>query len=307
MADEAMFGRTADGGIGITWLKGMQIVNGGQTTASIYFTKKKFPQTDLTRVRVPAKIIILKESAPEVEEALISDISRYANSQNSVKSSDLYANRPFHVELERLALTTFLPDGVGRWFYERAAGSYNVLLARDGNTPGKLRQLKEAIPPSRKFTKTDLAKYINTWACKPQTVSLGTQKNFERFMSELDADVQVDVRFYKQTVAKIILFKAAQKYIRPTYPQAQNNIVTYTLALISERVGDRVDMDSIWQSQAIPTPLLEQIKTWSREINDKLHVTAAGRLVSEWAKKSECWEDRGILRSGALKLLGPDG
>ena len=72
--------------------------------------------------------------------------------------------------------------------------------------------------------------------------------------------------------------------------------MTYTLALISERVGDRVDMDSIWQSQAIPTPLLEQIKTWSREINDKLHVTAAGRLVSEWAKKSECWE---AVRTGA--------
>lgn len=46
---------------GIAWLKGLQIVNGGQTTASLYFTKKKYPDTDLSRVRVPAKISVLSE------------------------------------------------------------------------------------------------------------------------------------------------------------------------------------------------------------------------------------------------------
>jgi hypothetical protein len=77
------------------------------------------------------------------------------------------ANKPFHIELEKLALSTYCPDGVGRWFYERAAGSYNTMLARDGTTPARLRQLKDAIPSSRKITKTDLAKYLNAWAEKP--------------------------------------------------------------------------------------------------------------------------------------------
>ena len=67
----------------------MQIVNGGQTTASIYFSKKKMPEIDLRQVRVPAKIIILHSKDPSDEESLISDISRFANSQNSVKQSDL--------------------------------------------------------------------------------------------------------------------------------------------------------------------------------------------------------------------------
>ncbi len=92
----------------------MQIVNGGQTTASIYFSKKRDPSIDLKRVRVPAKVIILKASNAAEEESLISNISRYANSQNSVKQSDLSANKPFHVELEKLALNTYCPDGVGR-------------------------------------------------------------------------------------------------------------------------------------------------------------------------------------------------
>jgi len=142
VADDAHIGKAADGGPGILWLKGMQIVNGGQTTASIYFTKKKSPDIDLRQVRVPAKLIILRSKDTIAEEALISDISRYANSQNSVKQSDLSANKPFHVEMEKLAMTTYCPDGIGRWFYERAAGSYNTMLSREGTTPAKLKKLK---------------------------------------------------------------------------------------------------------------------------------------------------------------------
>jgi hypothetical protein len=108
--------------------------------ASIYFTKKKSPEVDLRRVRVPAKVIVLRSQDPADEEALISDTSRYANSQNAVRQSDLSANKPFHVELEKLALTTYCPDGVGRWFYERAAGSYNTMLAREEATPAHVSE-----------------------------------------------------------------------------------------------------------------------------------------------------------------------
>ena len=146
VADELRMGETATGSPGIVWLKGMQIVNGGQTTASLYFTKKKAPDVNLSRVRVPAKIIILRSLDPTQEEGLISDISKYANSQNAVKLSDLSANKPFHVKLEQLSLSTYCPDGVGRWFYERAAGSYNTLLAREGTTPARLKKLKTDIP-----------------------------------------------------------------------------------------------------------------------------------------------------------------
>ena len=146
VADEAELGTAPDGSPGLLWLKGLQIVNGGQTTASLYFTKKKSPETDLRLVRVPAKVIVLRTLEPAAEEILIADISRFANSQNAVRSSDLSANKPIHVELERLSTSVYCPDGVGRWFYERAAGSYHVMLIRDGTTPARLRALKTAIP-----------------------------------------------------------------------------------------------------------------------------------------------------------------
>ena len=95
---------------------------------------------DLSKVRVPSKIIVLKSRDTFDEEGLIADISRYANSQNAVRQSDLSANKPFHVELEKLSLATYCPDGVSRWFYERAAGSYKVMLDREGTTPARLQQ-----------------------------------------------------------------------------------------------------------------------------------------------------------------------
>ena len=70
---------------------------------------------------------------------------------------DLWVNKPFRVEIEKLSRSVYCPDGVGQWFYERASGSYNTLLAREGATPAKLRALKEAIPTARGVTKTDLS------------------------------------------------------------------------------------------------------------------------------------------------------
>lgn len=296
IADDISLGRTKDGSVGILWLKGMQIVNGGQTTASLYFTQKKNPEVDLTRVRVPAKIIVLKSKNTDSEEVLISDISRYANSQNSVKLSDLSANKPFHVEIEKLALSTYCPDGVNRWFYERAAGSYKVMLAREGTTPAKLRQIKESIPPIRKITKTDLAKYLNAWDQLSYLVSLGSQKNFDKFMGQfINQDGQTvislpDTTFYKQLVAKAILFKAVQKIVRPMFPAFQANITTYTVSLIANRLGDSIDLDKIWMQQDISSKLKQQAQAWAVDVDRILHQSAAGRMVSEWAKKSECWD-----------------
>jgi len=294
IADEVHLGKTETGAPAITWMKGMQVVNGGQTTASIYFTKKKTPEVDLRRVRVPAKVLILHTTDMEAEEVLITSISRFANSQNAVRQADLSANKPFHVQIEKLSNTVYCPDGVGRWFYERAAGSYNVLLARDGNTPARLRQLKEAIPTSRKITKTDLAKYLNAWDQKPDLVSLGSQKNFERFMEFVEdreaESTTPDVQFYKRTIAKAIIFKTAQKLVRSMFPAFQANIVAYLVSVVAKLVGEQLDLDKIWQTQELSPQLKNQFRIWATEVSDTLHSSSGGRMISEWAKKAECSE-----------------
>ena len=295
VADEARLARADDGAPGLVLLRGMQIVNGGQTTASIYFPKRKSPEIDLSRVRVPAKIIVLKSRDSVAEESLIADISRFANSQNAVKLSDLSANKPFHVELERLASTTFCPDGVSRWFYERAAGSYATMLEREGSTPAKRKKLKESVPTSRRITKTDLAKYMNAWAQRPDLVSQGAQKNFDKFMAEIggeesDAAIQMpDVTAYKLVIAKAILFRRATALVRPMFPAFQANVGAYVVAILSKQLGERMDLMRIWLQQDLSPALKAQVQTWAREVNEVLHKTSGGRMISEWAKRPECW------------------
>lgn len=308
VADEAHLGKTADGGTGILWLKGMQIVNGGQTTASIYFSKKKSPEIDLSQVRVPAKIIVLRSQDAVAEESLISDISRFANSQNSVKQSDLSANKPFHVEIEKLSLTTYCPDGVGRWFYERAAGSYNTMLAREGTTPVRLKHLKQVVvPPARKFTKTDLAKYVNAWSGRPDIVSLGMQKNFERFMESLrEVEGQPpaplpDVAAYKAMIAQAILFKKTTALVRPMFPAFQGNVANYLVSVLAIRLGDKISLEKIWVRQDISDALRQQLRTWAGEVNEVLHRSSNGKMISEWAKRSECWD---AVRSASYSKVG---
>ncbi|MGF6808388.1 hypothetical protein OKW30_003514 [Paraburkholderia sp. Clong3] len=294
VTDEVSLERDANGAPGIAWLRGLQIVNGGQTTASIFFAKKKYPDTDLSQVWVAAKVIVMKATDSAQEEALISDISRFANSQNAVKQSDLSANKPFHVEVEKLSLSVYCPDGVSRWFYERAAGSYNTLLMREGSTAAKLRQLKETIPTARRITKTDLAKFINAWDCQPDLVSMGSQKNFDRFMSTLTAEEEEavpplpDVNAFKSMIAKAIIFKATTKLVRLMFQAFQANIVAYTIAVTANSLGASIKLERIWAKQRVSDELLAQIGIWAREVAEELHGTAGNRMVSEWAKRPEC-------------------
>ncbi len=293
VADQIALVKSTSGSDCISLLQGLQIVNGGQTTASIFFTKRKFPETDLRRVFVPAKIIVMRTQDPAQEETLISDISRYANSQNAVKQSDLSANKPYHVAIEKLSRSVYCPDGVSQWFYERAAGSYNTLLSLSGNTPAKLKALKESIPPARRITKTDLARYLNAWDVKPDVVSQGTQKNFDKFMAELTASYGQDipeptVADFKAMMAKAKIYRDAQKLMRPMFAAFQVNVATYTVSLLAQKLGDRIDLDRIWNNQALSPELMGQIATWAREVNDVLRESAQGKMVSEWAKRPEC-------------------
>ncbi|HOX49917.1 MAG TPA: AIPR family protein [Fibrobacteria bacterium] len=288
--DEIVLGKNETGNECIVGLKGMQIVNGGQTTASIYFTHRK-DGIDLTKVFVPAKIVVLKSEGEDDEEDLIADISRFANSQTAVKASDLAANKGFHIELERLSKSIYCADGTTRWFYERAAGSFKTLLLREGTTPAKLKALKDSYPTTRRVNKTELAKYLVAWNQKPHQVGTGNQKNFEKFMSEI-GDLVPDSLFYKHSIAKTILYRQVEAIVRRSQVAAfQANVVAYLVALLSKTDSGVINFDNIWSNQDIPIALKERIRLLVPIVDRALQTTAKGKMISEWAKKPECWEE----------------
>lgn len=289
-ADDIEFGQD---GLSITKIRNLQIVNGGQTTASLYYTAKK-DKADLQGIFVQAKISVIPE---DQLEHIVPLISRFANSQNKVNDADFYANDPFHVEIEGLSRTVWAPavDGSSRqskWFYERARGQYLDAKAREG-TPARKRQFDATFPTRQKFTKTDLAKYENTWMQLPHIVSLGAQKNFNDFAIRLKerGRVDVDVRYFEHLIAKAIIFNKADRIVREqSFGGYKANIVTYTIAWISNRTSQRIDLDSIWKNQDISPALHDVIREVSMAVHRVIVSPPNGKNVTEWCKRKECWE-----------------
>ena len=213
--------------------------------------------------------------------------------------SDLSANRPFHVQLEKLANETWCPDGATRWFYERAAGAYNVMLLRDGNTPAKRRKLQETIPPKRKLAKNDIAKYHEAWRGKPNQVAMAGEKNFAAFMAAIDDDPTIvpnalDARWYRAMIAKVILFKAIESMIKTkeakeVFRQAWVNIATYVVSVVADRLGDRLDLEQIWMRQGISSGLRDLLWDWAVIVNAEFNRIAPGQQISEVAKRPDTW------------------
>jgi hypothetical protein len=181
-------------------------------------------------------------------------------------------------------------------FYERAAGSYKVMLEREGTTPAKLKNLKVSMPPARKITKPDMAKYLNIWALKPEVVSLGAQKNFQKFMDTVasydwdSGEGLPSLVDYKYLVAKAIFFKVSHKIIRSKYKAFQANITVYTIAVVCLKLKEKINFNMIWENQNLSHSLQLFIEKLSEEVHASLHKSADERMLSEWAKKVECWE-----------------
>lgn len=302
-ADAVILDRMPDGTPAIRYLRGMQIVNGGQTTASIH-RAKKIDKADLSTVFVPAKIINVADR--EHVSEMVSFISKYANSQNTIQPADFSANEPFHIQIEKLADTTWCPDQRGRWFYERARGSYQVALSREGDTPARLKRLKEIIPPHRKFSKPELAKYLNAWDEKPHLVSFGSQKNFDAFMQGLrkqqTSDWQPDETWYRDLVAKAIIFREVQRVVRgQRFPAHQANICAYLVSYLASRCRGAFDLGRVWKQQGISPELRALLLQWAPRTDEALRSSAAGRMVTEWAKKEACWQ---VIRQRDLGAPG---
>jgi AIPR protein len=302
-ADEIKLRNGPAQSISIESIRGLQIVNGGQTTASLHRARKK-DKSGLEGITVPAKII--KVNADNLD-AMVAAVSRSANSQNTVRSADFSANDPFHVAVENLANNMWLPDQSGRWFYERARGSYDAAQFKASWRAGEKRRFASETPKERRFSKTDLAKYLNAWDGLPNLVSYGNQKNFQSFMQALkeqhpDGFVP-DEGWFRAFVAKAIIFRAAQSIVKANkFPAYQANITAYTVACLSRKCGGKVDFDLIWAWQAASNQLGAMIENWAVKIDMQLRETAKARMPSEWAKREECWE---AMRELPLEFLNP--
>lgn len=289
-------------GKAIAYVKDFQIVNGGQTTASIYHTWKK-DKADICNVFVPVKLTIVKNR--EGFSEIVGRIAEYANTQNKVSVSDLSSNKENHVILEKISRTIWAPPISGRtnqtrWFFERSRGQYVNERNRFGLTPSRRKFFDRQNPRSQMFTKELLAKYINTYeevyngnklVVGPHIVVRGSQKNYAQFLT-YNYNIKPDNIWFEDAIAKSILFKSAEK-IYGVKPNAIGDMryitVPYSLAWLGFKLDYKLDLYTIWKEQSLSEVLKSKLSDVMIKVEEFIKAKAPGSLYGEWAKKEECW------------------
>ena len=304
-AMDLQFETTPDGKF-ITYARDFQIINGGQTTASLSNARHK-DAADLSQIYVQMKLTEVDNDADKSSD-LIRNISRSSNSQNKVSDADFFATHPFHVRMEQISRRIFAPASGGaqyetKWFYERARGQY--LQAQMRMTKSQKDKFTAQNPKKQVITKTDLAKYRNSWAGGPQVVSKGAQTNFMKFAEIVDeawnkSDAQFNDKYFKDTVALAILFKHTEYVVshQPWFEQGYRaNIVTYSIAVLHKLIksqfsGMDLDLGLIWNRQIVPEVITNELVRITKFVFDRITDPSRGTInVTQWCKRDACWED----------------
>lgn len=312
-AEEVRLVDLPDGmGKAIGFVKDFQIVNGGQTTASIYHTWKK-DKANISQIFVPIKLSVLKRKDKFSE--IVGRISEYANTQNKVSVSDLSSNRPFHIKLENLSRSIVSPHISGnpnqtKWFYERARGQYKNARIKDGFTKSRQKAFDLMNPRNQLFTKEELAKYQNTYeeivegrklVIGPHIVVRGGQKNYVQFINYNEVK-NPDNIYFEDTIAKAILFRSAEK-IYGVKPNAIGDMryltVPYSIAYLGYKTNYKLDLYRIWKNQAISEQLSKLLYELMGKVEKFIKSNAPGSLYGEWAKKEECWN---VLKTSLINV-----
>lgn len=300
-------------------VRDLQIVNGGQTTASLYNARIRDRAT-LDGIFVQMKLSVLPA---EVAQVMIPDISRYANTQNKVSDADLFANHPFHRKVEELSRRIWAPPRPGthqmtHWFYERARAQYQTEQFK--LRPSEKREFLIQQPKDQVITKTDLAKFENTWRQLPHVVSRGAQKSFLEYADKVRKEYDerpedYNERWFQHLVAKAIVFRTMERIVSSAdwYTGGYRaNIVTYGIARFVKFIADAfpgrvLDLDRIWKNQRVSDAMLDQLRHSAKSAYDVLVAPPPHwSNVTEWAKKDLCWLGVSGTPVAAVTGLGDD-
>ncbi len=284
----------------ITKLNDFQIVNGGQTTASLYHTHKKYKDADLSKIFVQMKLTVIKNK--EQKNSEVPNIARYANSQNKVSELDLSSNNPYFVQIENLSRKKYVvnPENKNQsflWYFERANGQYRETLNKQ--TPAQQKKFKEQNPTNLKFIKSDVAKFINVWELEPHFVSQGSQKNFIHFTKKVNEAVSKNKlpceNFYRKLIANAILVKTVDNLFGRKNVDAigdtslKSFTVAYTVSYFHYLTSCRLDLWKIYEHQKTDDILNGCFKNILLFVYKHLVAEANNSLISEYAKRESSW------------------
>lgn len=308
-----------DGEMYITNITDLQIINGGQTTATLAEAVIKKTNEKLEGIFVPMKLTVIKDRETENSDGIrfydqmVLDIARYANNQNKVTAADFFSNDPFHIKMEKMSKRYFAPpvkyNVPTGWYYERSRKKYEQEEMKLSKADKKKFEIK--FPKKQKITKEDLGKYITTVdTCRPDIVSRGKNWVIKQFGETIKNEYKNDKAafnefYFHKCIAYAIIFITVDKYLeenkssinRPSdfwYKAGgyKGNIVPYSISKIISSIPDgyTIDWEKIWRNQAVSPAFMSEIEKITKITNDFI-CDSHGIIVTEYCKKESTWID----------------
>lgn len=273
------------------YIENFQILNGGQTTASIYYAKKTNPSIDLSKVYVQMKLILLHDNIEEIHPL----ITRFSNTQSSVTPSDYSTNNPFNQKLQELSRTIIAPDiahngNVIHWYYERVSGQYDQDLSRIKSKAGK-DKFKVENPLDLKFDKCELGKVYTAWHQKPDISINGPQKCYSAFIEDFKDKIP-DVQFFEDfcAILKIYRFMEKKNSVFLEYHQVKAQMTLYTLAMLYYVTNGKLSLYKIWENQELSVNLKSFINELSKQLYSKLEADCPNTTTfRDFCKSAKTW------------------
>lgn len=306
-----------DGQLYITKIVDLQIINGGQTTASLAEAVLKKTNTELDGIFVPMKLTVIDDRETENEEGvrfydqMVQAIAKYANSQNKVTAADLFSNDPFHIWMEKSSKRWLAPSAKYAiptgWYYERSRKRYQQELFKIRSVVDQKR-FQAKFPKDQLITKEQLGMYLTTMAQRPHIVAKGKNfviKEFNTIITqEYRANKAVFNEFYfKKCICAAIIYRTVDNYLETNKDSAKKqtgfwykaggyklDIVPYSVAKILHSIpkGYTLNWDYIWNHQMVSPAFMREIELVTKMTNDFI-CDSHGIIVTEYCKKEDTW------------------
>ncbi len=291
----------------ITAIRNWHIVNGGQTTSTIYNAyRQKQTVQNLSNAYVAVKISEVREN--DTSE-LVGNIAKFANSQTKIKDSDLSANAQYMLDLEKQSRQQWTSDTNSTlWYFERLRGQFNTDKGLAGGTGTlKAKKFEEERPQSQRFNKTDVAKLEMAWKDKPYEACKGGEVCFDKFWKIIkDETPIVDDIYFKNIVSKFIIYKRIDTILKVEGNKGHASIIAnYTLALLALRSQGKINLNYIWEHQSVQDDLIPTIKECIHAVSDQLQLIGSNSSKNPQteSKKIDFWN---ILQNKTLGITIPD-
>lgn len=246
----------------ITGFRNWHIVNGGQTTCTIFNAFKK--GVDIKPAYLTVKVSEIRDK--DRNATIVQNIAESANSQTQIKDSDLSANHKYLSSIDFISKKEWTPSGSVRpntlWYFERLRGQLLSDKLNEGDARSvKVAKFMQARPKEQILTKTDIAKVLMAWDGFPNEASKGNEVCFNNFWKKDYKDTEVTKEYFHEIVAKRIIYLTIHRLFKEAGHSGYANIVdNYVLATVSQKTQQNLDLEYIWANQKVQPELVDPIK-----------------------------------------------